>query len=84
MTTWWTNFAKYASPDYNSINNWPPYTQTSTDRIVITTGPPQYISSYRASQCDLWRTYYQLYYPTQYFTENIVMDFWTSTSTLLN
>ena len=64
MTAWWTDFAKHGRPSSYFNNDWPAYIPSTHERIVITTDPPEYISSYKASQCEVWKEYYDLYYPT--------------------
>ena len=62
MTMWWTDFAKHGNP--NAINEnpyWPRYTNTLHQRILFTTESPTYINEFRATECELWRTYYSLY-----------------------
>ena len=61
MTIWWTNFANTHSPQDSSLPFWPQFRVGAPFRTVLNTVGVDYISSYRASQCEFWRTYYNIY-----------------------
>ena len=62
MTYYWTDFAKFGNPNsFRDVTCWPRYTNSFHQRLVINTGASSYIPEYRASQCELWKEYYDLY-----------------------
>ena len=61
MMDYWTNFAKFGTPNSQGLFVWPPY-QTATDLNVVLAMPPAVQRGLYSSVCDFWDVHYQKYY----------------------
>jgi carboxylesterase type B len=63
ITSWWSNFASSGNPNgFPALPGWPKYSSKLPDRLVLNCGNTEYITQYRETQCEFWRSYYSIYY----------------------